>query len=373
MGLHRDFNSDGKTDFIMGTNVWLSTGTGFVAVPVGASYTPPIVDWNRDGASDVLTSDGSGNLVAKSFGYVPEFMNSVSNELGATTTITYDRINRNGTLYTKGTGATYPTKDLDNGMYVVSKVRRSNGIGGTYDTNYAYTGAKMDLQGRGFLGFSKVTATELRDTHHYIVATANLPDGLSLYRHAVVEFEVYHDTVLAYSYNSSTTNNWGANNLGGTRNFVFLRRSVAASTDIDQSCSAYATVTTNYATYDAYGNPTQINVTVSDGRQDDRHDLPERRDQLVPRSSDQCSGQQRRRYIEPDAHDRVHLHDVLAHPETIEPTDTPHRLQTDYTLDTFGNQKTITLSGVGITTRSTQKGSMRQESSRPAPRTRSIR
>ena len=69
----------------------------------------------------------------------------VSNGAGAVTTVKYNWLNQNGTFYTKGTGATYTTQDVDGPYYVVSEIDAPNGIGGNYVATYAYNGAKADV------------------------------------------------------------------------------------------------------------------------------------------------------------------------------------------------------------------------------------
>jgi hypothetical protein len=149
-----DFNGDGKTDIALisqtsGTphQIYLSTGTGFELEASIAnsdtSVTAVVADWNNDGADDLWLKKASGDAELL-FSYVPELMTSVSNGVGASVTATYDRLNH-GTIYTKGTGASYPQQDMIGAYYAVSQTSTSNGIGGAYNINYAYSGAKGDF------------------------------------------------------------------------------------------------------------------------------------------------------------------------------------------------------------------------------------
>lgn len=63
-------------------------------------------------------------------------------------------------FYTKGSSATYPTRDIQPAMQVVSSYQVSDGIGGVHTYNFTYTGAQTELQGRGFLGFVSRTITD---------------------------------------------------------------------------------------------------------------------------------------------------------------------------------------------------------------------
>jgi membrane-bound lytic murein transglycosylase B len=112
-----DWNGDGKTDIALigktagqSSPVYLSNGTGFSAgtgfeleatIPSSeAGSTATVADWNNDGAADLWLSNSSGDTEF-TFSYVPELMTSVSNGIGATTSVIYDRLNH-GTIYTKG-------------------------------------------------------------------------------------------------------------------------------------------------------------------------------------------------------------------------------------------------------------------------------
>ncbi len=191
-----DFNGDGKTDIALvppgfsgmygnttPISIWLSTGNGFVQagqngtisnqdqcsfpyvdVP-GVCMGAAVADWNSDGAADLWLEPGSwqGSSPTISplytFAYKPEYVTSITTGLNSVTTIQYGQLN-NPAVYTKGSGATYPTQDVADTQYVVSKVTTSNAQGGTFIKNYTYAGAKKDLGGRGFLGFTSVTMTE---------------------------------------------------------------------------------------------------------------------------------------------------------------------------------------------------------------------
>ena len=119
-----------------------------------------IADWNNNGAADLWIQKPSGDTI-QYVTFTPEFMNSVSNGLGITTTVTYDRINKPA-VYTKDTNATYPTVDINGPFYVVARVDSGNGVGGTYSSTYTYAGLKADQAGRGFLGFRQRTITDLQ-------------------------------------------------------------------------------------------------------------------------------------------------------------------------------------------------------------------
>jgi hypothetical protein len=296
-----DFNGDGKTDiailmpetFYPGQDellVCLSTGTGFTsnvaATPSGnvismtaGNLTPVVADWNSDGADDLWIQSPQGDTQYL-FGYVPELMTSVSNGIGATTTVTYDRLNKNGALYAKcpnspgsyACGDSYPTEAIDGPLYVVSKIASSNGIGGNYTSTYAYGGAKADLHGRGLLGFQSMTVT---DQQTGVVQTTNYGTAFPLSGLVTTQTKSVGSTTINSTTNAYTTQNLGTSLEGVTRDFVELSQSVVASNDLNGA--AMPTTTTTY-TYDCdsgsacagasstgFGNVVTVNAAVSDG------------------------------------------------------------------------------------------------------------
>jgi hypothetical protein len=291
-----DWNGDGKSDLLlvaqdsgspfssvgMPHQLWLSTGTGFTQAlnpsgnPVtivnssssdncgfgvpstsGGCIPAEIADWNNDGASDILLIRNSGNAQFV-FSYVPELITTVSNGLGATSTVTYNRINQNSSLYTKcpaspGSylcGDAYPTQAVDGPVYVVSRIDASNGLGtctppsmtNCYSTTYAYGGYKKDLSGRGFLGFQQTTQTDLQTG---IVTTSNYLTAFPYIGYLASQTEVTTSASANCTAGvtlKSITNTPGAVNLGGTRNFVFT----SATSTIANDCNGapFPTVTT---------------------------------------------------------------------------------------------------------------------------------
>ena len=62
-------------------------------------------------------------------------------------------------VYTPDHDAIYPRYDFVASLSVVSAYETSNGIGGMNRVSYTYSGAEMNLRGRGFRGFKTVTMT----------------------------------------------------------------------------------------------------------------------------------------------------------------------------------------------------------------------
>jgi hypothetical protein len=275
-----DFNGDGIADILWvqtDTNglsagarvLWLGQGNGSFTVVsnVGGQdgtlvgYVPNVGDFNGDGKADVLWDSRSvgdsrstgTRAMWMSDGVPPDLLTVVTNGLGATVAFTYGSIT-NSAVYTKGTTATDPTVDVQAPMEVVTQVSKSNGINGFYLMTYAYAGAQLDNNGRGFLGFRQVSAT---DPQTGIVQTTTFRQDYPYIMQVATSTKTFGSTTL-----SATTNTYSSNALGGTRYQVLLTQTQTSGADLDGSMLP---TTTSAFTYDAYNNATQIAVSVSDG------------------------------------------------------------------------------------------------------------
>lgn len=290
-----DFNGDGKVDVLWfqcdanfvstGARVlWQSKGDGtFTVVPnfggqdgTAIGYWPVLADFNGDGKTDILWDSRGGEITPRtprSLGDfsgtgmrstgtrllwlsdlpAPDLMTGVTTGIGATVAVNYKPLT-DSSVYTKDNNAIDPTLDLRGPMQVVSRVDVSNGIGGIVSSTYAYAGAKANLDGRGFLGFRQVTATDLQtSTVKTVVYRQDYP-----YQSSVASATRTLGGVTL----SSVTNTYGATSLGGTRYDVYLQQTVENGTDLGGT--ALPTLTTTYQ-YDAYGNATQAAAVASDG------------------------------------------------------------------------------------------------------------
>jgi hypothetical protein len=257
-----DWNGDGKTDIALispngGSHlIFLSTGTSFVQVASisnsDSNVTATAADWNNDGATDLWVQKASGDTQYIS-NYVPDLITQITTGLGETTTITYKPLT--SSVYTKGTGGSYPVVNTRNPFYVVSQVSADDGVDTTpYLTNYSYAGAQIDVSGRGFLGFGQVTAT---DPQLGIATTTVYHQDYPFIGLTISETKSLGSTTL-----NQTTNTYTAVSLGGTRNQVNLQQTVVSSQDLDGS--VIPPVTTSYQ-YDSFGNATQVAVSLLDG------------------------------------------------------------------------------------------------------------
>jgi hypothetical protein len=275
-----DFNGDGMADILWvqsDTNglsagarvLWQSNGNGNFSVFPNfggqdgtlVGYVPNVGDFNGDGKADVLWDSRAPNdsrstgarVIWMSDGVPPDLLTGVTNGLGATVAFTYSSIT-NSAVYTKGTTATDPTVDVQAPMEVVSRVDKSNGVGGLYSMTYAYAAARLDNNGRGFLGFRQVSVTDLQTG---IVQTTTYRRDYPYIMQVGTDTKTLGSVTL-----STTTNTYGSIALGGTRYQVLLTQTQTSGADLDGSALP---TTTSAFTYDAYNNATQIAVSISDG------------------------------------------------------------------------------------------------------------
>ncbi|MES2780088.1 MAG: FG-GAP-like repeat-containing protein [Bacteroidota bacterium] len=173
-----DFNADGKHDILIAagidftspsTNLYMnySRGTKFKLEtyslprwidPFGFSFIP--ADMNGDGRTDLLYpfSLNQGIITFKKNGK-ERFLSQVFDGNGKLTTFAYKRLNEDPAFYVKQNSATFPYTDFNGALYVVSSMESVTG-NNSHSVNYTYEGAKLHRQGRGLLGFMKVTQSD---------------------------------------------------------------------------------------------------------------------------------------------------------------------------------------------------------------------
>jgi RHS repeat-associated protein len=172
-----DFNRDGRQDLLLmdsrgGTRsqpvVLQSTGTGFaprtLPLPVGrampAGYKlSQTLDANGDGLMDLAqVVDGTLRIYLRK-GPPSGLLSSVVDGFGSRVEFSYKPM-IDSAVYTPGTGCSHPQSCLRKGMWLVSELRTDAGDHGLRATQFRYEDGRVDLLGRGWLGFAAITARD---------------------------------------------------------------------------------------------------------------------------------------------------------------------------------------------------------------------
>jgi hypothetical protein len=160
-----DWNGDGHSDLVVsnGTTlgVYLSTATGLsnliaTSIPYTSTCFYYTFDANGDGLDDLMCWDQLGTTVVKYYlhngvGQPPDLLTSVTDGYGVAANPTYVSLPRGN--YTKRADGNYADVDSIAPLYVVNQFGASDGAGGTYTNSFWYYGAQFNQQGRGFDGF----------------------------------------------------------------------------------------------------------------------------------------------------------------------------------------------------------------------------
>ncbi len=272
-----DMDGDGITDLVMTSDLMMTsiaTGSLYIFPGLGngafaqtattvelsgsyhnASYDRRFGDIHGDGKVDLLLINRSEAIVKTTRSrYSADRVVAIFDGLGNTTTIEYKPLT-DPSVYTKGSSAQKPELDLQAPLHVVSKVTTPDGLGGKNSTHYQYAGLKVDLEGRGSLGFASMTAT---DGQTGIVTTTEFRQDYPFTGQvARTEQRLADNTLLGETtadYNATTTHN-------DKVYFAYSPQSVEKSYDLDGTLLVTTTTDNSYDIYDTYGNPTHGNPT----------------------------------------------------------------------------------------------------------------
>lgn len=360
-----DINGDGKDDFfawaVSGGNVSIawSDGAGFssgsaIAWSTNETESPVgFTDINGDGLADFYGWRNNGNIEVRLANSVkPDLITEITNGLGLKTTVSYKPLS-DPTVHARVASASYPYRGINDATYVVRTAGKSNGVGGTSTTSYAYGGYLMHLTTRQPVGFNWIQRVE--------------PDGswINDYYNQGVES---HGTLLksetfvpGNKLVKRVSNTW----ILGTSDFnrILLRLSETKEEQWGLGGSIYIpeiiSRDTTTTAYDPYGFPTTTVVTRVDGRKTTttntyNHDITywllglKTREQVTAEAPNFAPQTRTTDYAWfPGA--------GLMASETVEPDVPTLKRLTEYGYDAFGNRGLTRVSGVGIATRETQR------------------
>ena len=258
-----DVNGDKMSDVVLFTQnenlqkgIWVaySTDKGFISgfeykssnIATINPYNNIFADFDGDGNDELMYYGGLNRMYKYKFAdnRNSHYVSSITNGFNNTTAFSYKPLS-DASVYTCNQTGSYPLNNLTYPIYLVSSIVTDNGIGGTSQTSYGYSNAKVHVAGRGFLGFLGSTsinsATNMRsesastvNSQYYIIEPAwgKQYSGTSL-----IGETSFTNQVTDYT---------------SKRIFPYVKTQIAKAYDLN-SHNLYNTVTTTY-TYDTDGN-----------------------------------------------------------------------------------------------------------------------
>ncbi|MFD2263439.1 FG-GAP-like repeat-containing protein [Lacibacterium aquatile] len=275
-----DVNDDGMSDIVgfgtSGTFVALSNGKGFVSAAPNGRWSTDFsfnAGWTDNGTmprhfADV-TGDGildivgfkDGVQVSARTGLPADLMTRAYSDVGTDYSVVYKSLSGVDRSYVKETTAVYPLMDYQGPAHAVQRLSWDTAVGTTSSKTYRYQGAKIGLDGRGFLGMRKVTE---RDERSFIETTTlrsqsfpfiGLPTVVeSRYVNTEADINVRISQVIN-SYVGTSVASVANKNDSGKTSLVLLTKSVRTGNDLTSAMatSALPSVTSDYV-YDDWGN-----------------------------------------------------------------------------------------------------------------------
>jgi YD repeat-containing protein len=269
-----DWNGDGRTDLLVSNGstigVYLSTGNSIssllaTSVPYASTCKYVTMRATGDGMDDLGCWDQTGSLPVTYYLHnsVPDLATKFEDGFGNSGSPTYVPLSQSN--YTENyNNATFPEQDYIGPLYVVSEATYndpSSAPGATYNQTYKYYGAKVNLQGRGFEGFGAIERLDSRNGLYDIQYYSTIFPFTGMQYQEDVENATF-DFAQTTGVEASTTL---SNTTNQQRYFPYFSQVGMYKWEVGGSENADLITTTNVAyTYDTYGNSTDIITTVTD-------------------------------------------------------------------------------------------------------------
>lgn len=173
-----DWDGDGKTDILVNSGgnfaAYLSTGTGFTgpySTTISSTGTFFPIDQDGDNQEDLVKVNGTSAIDywthtaagAAPTSYapnIPDLLASVTDGFGVVQSVGY--ISTSWGNYSQGALTYYPLQRTVP-MVVVAQLTNSNGIGGTFNKTFYYVGARSHAERGSFIGFQRIDETDSRN------------------------------------------------------------------------------------------------------------------------------------------------------------------------------------------------------------------
>jgi RHS repeat-associated protein len=174
-----NLNDDGRTDLLQELEVngritfvpFLSMNGAFRRLPPVTTTQAPgegvqFADVSGNGKQDAIVPRNANNrlqlnLFVNNPGQ-PDLITKITNGIGGETAIALQPLTV-GDIYTRGSGAQYPTQDVASSMPVVASYTNSDGRGHSYRYTYKYEQARLGMNGIGWLGFATMRMYDASD------------------------------------------------------------------------------------------------------------------------------------------------------------------------------------------------------------------
>ncbi len=354
-----DFNGDGVGDIARvysGGVKYYTQKNGVFYGPylldnygASAGYTdgnvhPVIVgDWNGDGFTDIGRISASGVSFQNRTTTKTNLLGNIINGLGHRIQISYAHLS-NSSIYTKETGAVYPTVDLKLPVTGVSWVAIWDGLGTQQWTSYHYTGLRAELNGRGFSGVKRVDATDLKTG----IKNSTFYRQDYPFQGQPYKTEVRQSNGKLLNIKEDT---WAFISSPYGSHFPYISQSVESAYELDES---FVKSSSTAFTYDNFGNVVQSVGEFNDGYRETTTNsysndetnwlIGKLEETTVTKSAPDAEAITRSASFEylPDR--------GLTSKEITEPNDPEDRFEKSYSYDAYGNIVATTVLANGVET-----------------------
>ncbi|NJL29372.1 MAG: hypothetical protein HC897_16535, partial [Thermoanaerobaculia bacterium] len=248
-------DNGGKVRFVpyYGNGETFTAGTAFDSSLGKESLGQKLLDLDGDGKQDVLEPQDSGgklklSLVLNTVGQ-PDLLTQLTNGLGGQVLVTHLPMT-DGSIYTRGTTATYPVVDIQTSMPLVANYTNTDGRGGSYRFSYRYDQGRIGYGGRGWLSFRAVKMVQDSNGRFSEVLYSQDYPGNGL----VIKNGIYNQNGVSLATTDLTYEDVASSALRAknVRQYVRTSESYSAYADNHGGARLY-TLKKAYA-YDSYGN-----------------------------------------------------------------------------------------------------------------------
>jgi RHS repeat-associated protein len=270
-----DYDGDGYDDLYVegagGSSTWRvvrATGTGLAtsALDTGLAVLaaqPRVGDFNGDGLPDLGGSVSNTWSTLAHAGLPGERISAAVDGLGNGVAFGYLPMT-NGTVYTKGSGALFPVRDHQSSSDLVRTMTVTPAGSPAYSLEYKYSGARVHLQGRGYLGMA---SREIKDLRNGLTTTETYEQDFP--KSGLLATRTVRQPTPGNQVIESVTNTYTVLTLDATaynqRYLPYLSQSVRNTYEVGGPKNTLPiTQTTDTRTVNGWGNTTSGSTTVVD-------------------------------------------------------------------------------------------------------------